>query len=58
MKDLKNIGKLLVIAAYVLGTIGGLGYVIKSQAYLIAIAIIVLAVLAFPTVVGMFKKKE
>lgn len=58
MKDLKNIGKLLAMAAYILGAIGGFGYCIYSHAYLIAAAIIVLAVMAWPTFRKMWPSKE
>ena len=58
MKDLKNIGKLLAMAAYILGAIGGFGYAIYSHAYLIAAAIIVLAVMAFPAFRKCWPSKE
>lgn len=35
--------------AYVLGAIGGFGYALYSKAYLVGICIVVLAVMAFPT---------
>lgn len=36
------------LCAYVLGAIGGLGYALYSKAYLIAVCIVVLAIMAFP----------
>lgn len=35
--------------AYVLGSVGGFGYALYSKAYLIAVCVAVLAVMAFPT---------
>lgn len=49
MNDLKNIMKLLGIAAYLLAVIGGIGYVLYMKHYLIAISIVILAVMAWPT---------
>ena len=40
---------------YIIGTIGGIGYCLYSHAYIIAIAVAVLSILAFPTVRNMFK---
>ena len=40
---------------YIVGTIGGIGYCLYSHAYIIAIAVAVLSVMAFPTVRNMFK---
>ena len=54
---MKNILKLFGIAAWALGTIGGIGYAIYSKAYLIAIAIAVLGAMAFPTVKKWFPSK-
>ena len=39
----------------IMGTIGGIGYCIYSNAYVIAIAVAVLAIMAFPTAKTMFK---
>lgn len=44
-----------IIAAYVLGTIGGFGYALYGGSWPIAIAIIILGVLAFPKVKEAFK---
>lgn len=40
---------------YIIGTIGGIGYCLYSHAYIIAIAVAVLAVMAFPTAQKIFK---
>lgn len=45
-----------IIAAYVLGTIGGFGYALFGGSWPIAIAIIVLGILAFPEVKKAFKE--
>lgn len=39
----------IILALYVLGSIGGFGYAVYSGAYLISIAVIALAVMAWPT---------
>lgn len=39
----------IILALYILGTIGGFGYAIYSGAYLISIAVLALAVMAWPT---------
>lgn len=55
---MKNILKLFGIAAYALATIGGFGYCAHLHKWLIAIAIVVLAVMAWPTFVKLLPKKE
>ena len=40
---------------YIVGTIGGIGYCLYSHAYVIAIAVAVLAIMAFPTAKTMCK---
>ena len=40
---------------YIIGTIGGIGYCLYNKAYVIAIAVAVLSVMAFPTAKNMFK---
>ena len=52
---MKRYIQFLGICAYILGTIGGIGYACYCHAYLIAICIAVLAVIAFPTVKGWLK---
>lgn len=39
----------ILFFAYIVGAIGGFGYAIYSHAYVIAAAVVVLAVMAFPT---------
>lgn len=39
----------IIMALYILGSIGGFGYALYSGAYLISIAVIALAVMAWPT---------
>lgn len=39
----------LVLCLYVLGAVGGFGYAIYQGAYLISVAVVVLALMAFPT---------
>ena len=43
------------IAAYALGAIGGFGYAMYSHAYLIGIAVVVLAAMAVPTLIKFYK---
>ena len=44
------------LAAYVLGAIGGFGYAMYCKAYVIAVAVVVLAAMAFPTAKTFFNK--
>lgn len=41
---------------YAMGSIGGFGYACYSGAYVIAAAVLVLAVMAFPTIKKVFKE--
>jgi hypothetical protein len=43
---------LVLFFAYIMGSIGGVGYSIYCKAYVIAVAVVVLAAMAFPA----FKK--
>ncbi len=52
---IKKIGYFFGICAYALGAIGGFGYAIYCKAYLIAVAVLVLAAMAFPTLKKFFK---
>ena len=45
----KEIFSFLILALYILGAIGGFGYACYSGAYLIAVAVVDLAVMAWPT---------
>lgn len=53
---LKGFLQFITLALYVLGAIGGFGYACYSGAYLIAVAVLVLAVMAFPTAKRIFKE--
>ena len=55
MEQAKQILRLVILMAYALGAIGGTGYAIYSRAYVIAVAVVVLAVLAFPVVRKIFQ---
>lgn len=46
------------MVAYVVGAIGGFGYALYSRAYLIAICIVILAVMAFPAFRKCWPSKE
>ena len=46
---LKKFGYFFGLCAYGVGSIGGLGYALWCKAYVIAVCIVVLAVMAFPT---------
>jgi hypothetical protein len=39
----------LVLCLYLLGAVGGFGYAMYQGAYLISVAVVVLALMAFPT---------
>ena len=58
MQDLKNIIKLLGMAAYVIAAIGGFAYMVYMQKYIIAAAILVLAIMAWPTFRKMWPGKN
>lgn len=45
----KEIISFIILALYILGAIGGFGYAVYSGAYLIAVAVIALSVMAWPT---------
>ena len=46
---MKKILYFLALCLYALGAIGGIGYVCYSGAWIVAVAVVVLAVMAFPT---------
>ena len=46
----------LLLMLYAMGSIGGFGYACYSGAYVIAAAVLVLAILAFPTIKKVFKE--
>ena len=51
----KEIFSFLILALYILGAIGGFGYACYSGAYLIAVAVVALSVMALPTAWKCFK---
>lgn len=53
---LKGLLQFITLALYVFGAIGGFGYACYSGAYLITVAVLVLAVMAFPTAKRIFKE--
>ena len=55
MEQAKQILRMVILMAYIMGAIGGTGYGLYSRAYVIAIAVVVLAVLAFPVVKKIFQ---
>jgi len=55
MEQAKQILRMVILMAYVMGAIGGTGYALYCHAYVIAIAVVVLAVLAFPVVKKIFQ---
>ena len=46
----------IALFLYAMGVIGGIGYAIYSGAWVIAVAVAVLGVLAFPTAKMLYKK--
>lgn len=46
----------ILLMLYAMGSIGGFGYACYSGAYVIAFAVLVLAVMAFPTIKKVFKE--
>lgn len=44
------------ICAYILGAFGGVGYALFNSAYLIAVSVLIIAVMAFPVLFGCIKK--
>lgn len=47
---------MFALMAYLIGAIGGFGYACYNHAYVIALAVLVLAVMAFPTAKNYFDK--
>ena len=45
-----------LLMLYAMGSIGGFGYACYCKAYMIAAAVLVLAILAFPTIKKVFKE--
>lgn len=53
---LKGIISMFLLMLYAMGSIGGFGYAMYCKAYLIAVAVLVLAIMAFPTAKRIFKE--
>lgn len=53
---LKKIGYFFGMCAYAVGAIGGFGYACYCKAYFIAVCVVALAVMAFPTVKSFYNK--
>lgn len=51
----KKILCFIALFLYIIGTIGGVGYCLYSHAYMIAIAVAMVAVMTIPTVVKLYK---
>ena len=46
----------LLLFAYIVGAIGGCGYALYSKAWFVAICVLILAVMALPTVVALVRR--
>ena len=53
---LKGIISMFLLMLYAMGSIGGFGYAMYCKAYVIAAAVLVLAIMAFPTAKRLFKE--
>ena len=47
---------LIILFAYVMGIIGGIGYALYSGAWVIAVSVAILGAMAFPTAKEIYKK--
>lgn len=56
MEKYKGFIYFALICLYILGTIGGIGYACYNHAYLIAVGVAAVALMAFPYIKGVFKK--
>ena len=52
---MKNFIAFVCLCAYVMGVIGGFGYALYGGSWPIAIAIVVLAIMAWPTAVNQWR---
>lgn len=52
---IKKFGYFFALCAYVVGAIGGFGYALYSKAYFIAVCVVALAAMAFPTAKKFFQ---
>jgi uncharacterized membrane protein len=53
---MKKFAYLIILFAYAMGTIGGIGYSCYAGAWVIAVAVAILGVMAFPTAKESYKK--
>jgi hypothetical protein len=56
MEKYKGFIHFALICLYILGTIGGIGYACYNHAYLIAVGVAAVALMAFPYIKVVFKK--
>lgn len=56
MEKYKGFIYFALICLYILGAIGGIGFAYYNHAYLIAIGVAIVALMAFPYIKGVFKK--
>ena len=56
MEKYKGFIYFALICLYILGTIGGIGYACYNHAYLIAVGVAAVAMMALPYIKGVFKK--
>lgn len=54
--SMKKFVSFIMICLYVLGTIGGLGWVLYSEGYVIAVGVVAVAFMAFPSAKKYFKE--
>lgn len=54
MNALKKIGTMLLIAAIIIGIIGGIGYASECHAYVVVLGLVVAGICIAPTVIDMF----
>ena len=47
--ELKRIGAFFALLAYIIGAIGGIGYCLYIKEWFVAICLVVVAAMAFPT---------
>ena len=52
---IKKFGSFFGMCAYIVGAIGGFGFAMYNKAYFIAVCVLLLAAMAFPTLKKFFK---
>lgn len=53
---IKKFGYFFGLCAYAVGALGGLGFALYNKGYFIAVCVVVLAAIAFPTVKSFYNK--